>query len=77
GILSLLMEGTHASNIHSPSSLPTRGQDKVWEPSALTAINPKTGSIIERVFGMMKTRFRAIFLQALKVHDTFVPHVSF
>ena len=25
---------------------------------------------------MMKTRFRAIFLQALEVHHTFVPHVS-
>uniref|UniRef100_A0A3B3DNJ5 DDE Tnp4 domain-containing protein n=1 Tax=Oryzias melastigma TaxID=30732 RepID=A0A3B3DNJ5_ORYME len=33
-------------------------------------------SIIERAFGMMKTRLRAIFLQALKVHHTFVPHVS-
>ncbi|CAI5670200.1 unnamed protein product [Oreochromis niloticus] len=32
-------------------------------------------SIIERAFGMMKTRFRAIFLQALEVHHTFVPHV--
>ncbi|MEQ2170293.1 hypothetical protein GOODEAATRI_034009, partial [Goodea atripinnis] len=61
------MEGTHASNIHSPSSLPTRGQYKVWEPSALTAIIPKTRSIIEHVFGMIKTRFRAIFLQALEV----------
>ncbi|KAL3984487.1 hypothetical protein ACER0C_016112 [Sarotherodon galilaeus] len=32
-------------------------------------------SIIECAFGMMKTRFRAIFLQALEVHHTFVPHV--
>ncbi|XP_019200979.1 putative nuclease HARBI1 [Oreochromis niloticus] len=32
-------------------------------------------SIIERAFGMMKSRFRAIFLQALEVHHTFVPHV--
>ncbi|KAL7400140.1 hypothetical protein ABVT39_007077 [Epinephelus coioides] len=31
-------------------------------------------SIIERSFGM-KTRFRAIFLQALEVHHTFVPQV--
>ncbi|KAJ3584066.1 hypothetical protein NHX12_014562, partial [Muraenolepis orangiensis] len=29
--------------------------------------------IIERAFGMMKTRFRAIFLQALEVKPTFVP----
>ncbi|CAI5687591.1 unnamed protein product [Oreochromis niloticus] len=32
-------------------------------------------SIIEHAFGMMKNRFRAIFLQALEVHHTFVPHV--
>ncbi|KAG7221143.1 hypothetical protein INR49_017521, partial [Caranx melampygus] len=32
-------------------------------------------SIIERAFGMMKTRFRAIFLQALEVQHTFVPQV--
>ncbi|KAJ3583100.1 hypothetical protein NHX12_034462, partial [Muraenolepis orangiensis] len=30
-------------------------------------------SIIERAFGMMKARFRAIFLQALEVKPTFVP----
>ncbi|XP_070408085.1 putative nuclease HARBI1 [Nothobranchius furzeri] len=35
----------------------------------------KARSVIERAFGMMKTRFRAIFLQALEVHPTFVPHV--
>ncbi|CAI5685610.1 unnamed protein product [Oreochromis niloticus] len=33
-------------------------------------------SIIERALGMMKTRFRAIFLQALEVHHTFVPHIA-
>ncbi|KAL3999235.1 nuclease HARBI1 [Sarotherodon galilaeus] len=33
-------------------------------------------SIIERAFGMMKNRFRAIFLQALEVHHTFVSHVT-
>nr|XP_054595132.1 putative nuclease HARBI1 [Nothobranchius furzeri] len=31
--------------------------------------------IIERAFGMMKTRFWTIFLKALEVHHTFVPHV--
>ncbi|XP_070403821.1 uncharacterized protein [Nothobranchius furzeri] len=31
--------------------------------------------IIECAFGMMKTRFRAIFLKALEVHHTFAPHV--
>ncbi|XP_052445479.1 putative nuclease HARBI1 [Carassius gibelio] len=35
----------------------------------------KGRSIIERAFGMMKTRFRAIFLQALEVHPTFAPKV--
>ncbi|KAF7215151.1 putative LOC107389515-like protein [Nothobranchius furzeri] len=30
----------------------------------------KARSVIERAFGMMKTRFRAIFLQALEVHHT-------
>ncbi|CAI5668227.1 unnamed protein product [Oreochromis niloticus] len=39
-ISSLQMEGTHASNIHSPSSHPTRGQSEVWEPSASTATIP-------------------------------------
>ncbi|CAJ1053306.1 putative nuclease HARBI1 [Xyrichtys novacula] len=32
-------------------------------------------SIIERAFGMMKTRFRAIFLKALEIRHTFVPQV--
>lgn len=36
----------------------------------------KGRSIIERAFGMMKTRFRAIFLQALEVHPTFAPKVA-
>ncbi|XP_055084002.1 putative nuclease HARBI1 [Periophthalmus magnuspinnatus] len=32
-------------------------------------------SIIERAFGMMKTRFRAIFFHTLEVQHTFAPHV--
>uniref|UniRef100_A0A8C9ZC86 DDE Tnp4 domain-containing protein n=1 Tax=Sander lucioperca TaxID=283035 RepID=A0A8C9ZC86_SANLU len=32
-------------------------------------------TIIERAFGMMKTRFRCIFLEALEVHPVFVPKV--
>ncbi|XP_038132030.1 protein ALP1-like [Cyprinodon tularosa] len=31
--------------------------------------------IVERAFGMMKTRFRVIFMQALEVHHSFVPYV--
>ena len=33
-------------------------------------------SIVERAFGMMKTRFRCIFLEALEVHSEFVPKVN-
>lgn len=33
--------------------------------------------IIERAFGLMKTRFRCIFLEALEVHVQFVPKVKF
>ncbi|KAJ4927645.1 hypothetical protein JOQ06_015452 [Pogonophryne albipinna] len=32
-------------------------------------------SIIERAFGVLKTRFRSIFLEALEVHPKFVPKV--
>ncbi|CAI5638947.1 unnamed protein product [Oreochromis niloticus] len=39
------------------------------------AHHSRARSVIERAFGMMKTRFRVIFLQALEVHHTFVPHV--
>ncbi|CAM4571765.1 unnamed protein product [Leuciscus chuanchicus] len=35
----------------------------------------KGRTIIERAFGMMKTRFRCIFLEALEVHTLFVPKV--
>ncbi|CAJ1066799.1 putative nuclease HARBI1 [Xyrichtys novacula] len=32
-------------------------------------------SVMERAFGMMITRLRAIFLKALEIHNTFVPQV--
>ncbi|KAF3859977.1 hypothetical protein F7725_000232 [Dissostichus mawsoni] len=32
-------------------------------------------SIIERAFGMMKTRWRSLLFKALEVHHTFVPSV--
>ncbi|XP_013866096.1 putative nuclease HARBI1 [Austrofundulus limnaeus] len=35
----------------------------------------KARCIIECAFDMMKSRFRAIFLQMLEVHHTFAPHV--
>ena len=40
GTSSLQTAGTLASNTHYPSSLPTRGQCEVWEPSASTGIIP-------------------------------------
>nr|XP_054594878.1 uncharacterized protein LOC107372343 [Nothobranchius furzeri] len=74
GTSSSQMVGTHACKAHSHSSLPTSVGIKVWLPSALTAIIQ--GTLCDRAcLGMMKTRFRAIFLQALEVHHTFVPHV--
>ncbi|KAK0148853.1 Protein ALP1-like [Merluccius polli] len=44
-------------------------------PQRYNGHHSRARSIIERAFGMMKTRFRAIFLQALEVHHTFVPQV--
>ncbi|KAK0139039.1 Protein ALP1-like [Merluccius polli] len=44
-------------------------------PQRFNGHHSRARSIIERAFGMMKTRFRAIFLQALEVHHTFVPQV--
>ncbi|XP_033991066.1 protein ALP1-like [Trematomus bernacchii] len=35
----------------------------------------KARSIIERAFGMLKTRWRSLFFKALEVHHTFVPSV--
>ncbi|KAG9261450.1 protein ALP1-like, partial [Astyanax mexicanus] len=35
----------------------------------------KARSVIERAFGIMKTRWRSIFLKALEVHPSFVPTV--
>ncbi len=59
GTLSWQTEVTHASDSHSPSSLPTRGQYKVC--TSFNVHHSRARSIIERAFGMMKTRFRAIF----------------
>ncbi|XP_056460082.1 putative nuclease HARBI1 [Gadus chalcogrammus] len=61
----------HPLPLITPYKRPVRGvgaQRFNWHHS-------RARSIIERAFGMMKTRFRAIFLQALEVHHTFVPHV--
>lgn len=52
------MEGAHASNIHSPSSLLSRDQIKV----GAQRFNSHH-SIIEQAFGIMMTRVQAIFLQ--------------
>lgn len=50
--------GTHASSIHSLSSLHTNSLFKVWEPSALMPGHSKAGQC---AFGMMKSRFQVIF----------------
>ncbi|KAJ4927290.1 hypothetical protein JOQ06_015024 [Pogonophryne albipinna] len=44
-------------------------------PQRFNSHHSRARSIIERAFGMMKTRFRSIFLKALEVHHTFVPQV--
>ena len=58
------------------TSLPTSGQCKVWQPNALTSIIPGHALSLRCAFGMMKTRFRSIFLKALEVHHTFVLQVT-
>ncbi|CAJ1087232.1 piggyBac transposable element-derived protein 4-like [Xyrichtys novacula] len=75
GISFLQTAGNRASSTHSPSSLPISCRCEVWQPSALTGNHARAHSVIERAFGMMKTRFRAIFLKALEIHHTFVPQV--
>ncbi|XP_031696714.1 putative nuclease HARBI1, partial [Anarrhichthys ocellatus] len=42
-------------------------------PQRFNGHHSRARSIIERAFGMI-SQFRAIFLQALEVHHTFVPH---
>ncbi|XP_010764908.1 putative nuclease HARBI1 [Notothenia coriiceps] len=44
-------------------------------PQRFNSHHSRARFIIERAFGMMKTRFRSIFLKALEVHHTFVPQV--
>ncbi|KAF3851528.1 hypothetical protein F7725_013300 [Dissostichus mawsoni] len=44
-------------------------------PQRFNSHHSRARSIIERAFGVLKTRFRSIFLQALEVHHTFVPQV--
>ncbi|XP_033971456.1 putative nuclease HARBI1 [Trematomus bernacchii] len=44
-------------------------------PQRFNSHHSRARSIIECAFGMMKTRFRSIFLKALEVHHTFVPQV--
>ncbi|XP_038572837.1 uncharacterized protein LOC119901297 [Micropterus salmoides] len=75
GISSLQTEGTRASNTHSPFITPYKRPIQGVGTQRFNSHHSRARSIIERAFGMMKTRFRAIFLQALEVHHTFVPHV--
>ncbi|KAJ3582374.1 hypothetical protein NHX12_000698, partial [Muraenolepis orangiensis] len=63
------MAGTRASNnLITPYKRPIRGV----AAQRFNSHHSRARSII-CAFGMMKTRFRAIFLQALEVNPTFVP----
>lgn len=55
----------------TPFKQPVRGDNRL----NFNKVHSRARSIIERAFGMMKSRWRAIFLHALEVHPTFVPQV--
>ncbi|CAJ1087248.1 protein ALP1-like isoform X1 [Xyrichtys novacula] len=44
-------------------------------PYRLPVLGVGARFVIERAFGMMKIRFRAIFIKALEIHHTFMPQV--
>ncbi|XP_031586184.2 putative nuclease HARBI1 [Oreochromis aureus] len=72
----ILADGGHPCLQH-PLPLITPYKSPVQGVGALcfNSHHSRACCIIERAFGMIKTRFRAIFLQAQEVHHTFVPHV--
>ncbi|CAJ1087246.1 protein ALP1-like [Xyrichtys novacula] len=55
----------------TPYRLPVRGV----AARGFNGHHARARSIIERAFGMMKTRFHVIFIKALEIHHTFVPQV--
>lgn len=65
GTSSSQMEGTHASNIHSPLITPYNRPIQGVGTQHFNCHHSRACSIVESAFGMIKTRFRAIFLQAL------------
>ncbi|CAJ1059690.1 protein ALP1-like isoform X1 [Xyrichtys novacula] len=61
----------HPLPLITPYRLPVRGV----VAQRFNGHHARARSVIERAFGMMKTRFRAIFLKALEIRHTFVPQV--
>ncbi|KAG9277982.1 putative nuclease HARBI1 [Astyanax mexicanus] len=55
----------------TPFKKPVRGEERV----AFNRHHARARSIIERAFGMLKTRWRSIFLHAQEVNPRFVPEV--
>ncbi|KAK7880176.1 hypothetical protein WMY93_033158 [Mugilogobius chulae] len=63
--------------IHAPITLITPYREPLRGPveARFNARHAKARIVIERVFGMMKARWRGIFFKALKVNTIFVPKV--
>ncbi|CAJ1081202.1 protein ALP1-like [Xyrichtys novacula] len=61
----------HPLPLITPYRLPVRGV----AAQHFNGHHARARSVIERAFGMMKTRFRAIFLKALEIRHTFLPQV--
>lgn len=72
---SLQTEGTTPSAPTSPHHFDQAACTMCGSP-VLNAHYSRARSVIERAFGMMKSRFWALFSNALEVHHTFVPQVS-
>ncbi|CAJ1087296.1 protein ALP1-like isoform X1 [Xyrichtys novacula] len=61
----------HPLPLITPYKLPVRGV----AAQRFNGHHARARSVIERAFGMMKTRFHAIFIKALEIRHTFVPQV--
>ncbi|XP_024122482.1 uncharacterized protein LOC112142995 [Oryzias melastigma] len=70
------LQGWHSTEFFLKAAGAIDGRHIRIKPPGDPGIIPKALSIIERAFGIMKTRFRGIFLHVLEVHHTFVPHGS-
>ncbi|XP_036454492.1 protein ALP1-like [Colossoma macropomum] len=61
----------HPIALITPFKKPVRGEERV----TFNRHHAKARSVIERAFGMLKTRWRSIILHALEVHQQFVPQM--